>query len=164
MGNLLNEIKDKRQPDRRAAERSRLSALRERQPLSDDLRQPGVLLSDVIRQYCQWFDLISPFDEEKLLKPACYKLTIGDEYASGGEIHPLPDQPGKNEIRIPPFAVAIIKTKETINMPPFLIGRWNIQVSRAYQGLVWVGGPQVDAGYVGYLFCPIYNLSDKEVV
>jgi hypothetical protein len=49
-------------------------------------------------------------------------------------------------------------------MPPFLIGRWNIQVSRAYQGLVWVGGPQVDAGYVGHLFCPIYNLSDKEVV
>ena len=75
----------------------------------------------------------------------------------------MPDLPGSNEIRIPPFAVTIIKTKEIINMPPFLIGRWNIQVSRAYQGLVWVGGPQVDAGYVGHLFCPIYNLSDKEV-
>ncbi|HEX5413794.1 MAG TPA: hypothetical protein VFZ27_18270 [Terriglobia bacterium] len=122
------------------------------------------MLSDVIRYYCQWFDLICPFDEEKLLKPACYKLTIGDEYAIEGKIHPLPDEPGKTEVRIPPFAVAIIKTKETINMPPFLIGRWNIQVSRAYQGLVWVGGPQVDAGYVGYLFCPIYKLSDKEVV
>ncbi len=160
----MSEITDKKSPGRREEERARLAALRERQPLGDDLRLSGVLLSDVIRHYCQWFDLISPFDEENLLKPACYKLTIGDEYAIGGKIHALPDQPGENEIRIPAFAVAIIKTEETINMPPFLIGRWNIQVSRAYQGLVWVGGPQVDAGYVGHLFCPIYNLSDKEVV
>jgi uncharacterized membrane protein (DUF485 family) len=26
-----------------------------------------------------------------------------------------------------------------------------------------VGGPQVDPGYIGHLYCPIYNLSDKEV-
>jgi hypothetical protein len=30
-------------------------------------------------------------------------------------------------------------------------------------GLLWVGGPQVDPGYAGHLFCPIYNLSDKPV-
>jgi hypothetical protein len=36
-------------------------------------------------------------------------------------------------------------------------------VKHAYSGLLWVGGPQVDPGYVGHLFCPIYNLSDKEV-
>jgi deoxycytidine triphosphate deaminase len=160
----LSETRDKKPPDRREAERARLIILRERQPLNDEATEPGVLLSDVIRRYCREFDLISPFDEDNLLKPACYRLTIGDEYATAGKIHPLPDQSGKNEIRIPPFAVAIVKTEETINMPPFLIGRWNIQVSRAYQGLVWVGGPQVDAGYVGHLFCPIYNLSDGEVV
>lgn len=159
----MSEIRDKRPPDRREEERLRLAALRERQPLNDESTGPGVLLSDVIRHYCLWFELISPFDEANL-KPANYKLTIGDEYAIGGEIYPLPDSSGNNEVRIPPFAVAIIKTKETINMPPFLIGRWNIQVRRAYQGLVWVGGPQVDAGYVGHLFCPIYNLSDKDVV
>ena len=26
-----------------------------------------------------------------------------------------------------------------------------------------MGGPQVDAGYIGHLFCPIYNLSDQDV-
>lgn len=26
-----------------------------------------------------------------------------------------------------------------------------------------MGGPQVDPGYIGHLYCPIYNLSDKEV-
>jgi deoxycytidine triphosphate deaminase len=159
----MSEQRDKQPPDRREVERARLQSLREMQPQRDESREPGVLLSDAILHYCQWFQLICPFDE-KNLKPACYKLTIGDEYAIGGKIYPLPDRPGHNAIRIPPFAVAIIKTTETINMPPFLIGRWNIQVSRAYQGLVWVGGPQVDAGYVGHLFCPIYNLSDKEVV
>jgi len=29
--------------------------------------------------------------------------------------------------------------------------------------LLCVGGPQVDPGYVGHLFCPIYNLSDRPV-
>lgn len=161
--NPMSGIKDDSPTDRRDRERAKLLALRSRQPLNDESIEPRVLLSDVIRHYCQWFDLISPFAEENL-KPANYKLTIGDEYAIAGNIFPLPDLSGSNEVRIPPFAVAIIKTKEIINMPPFLIGRWNIQVRRAYQGLVWVGGPQVDAGYVGHLFCPIYNLSDKDVV
>ena len=67
-------------------------------------------------------------------------------------------------MKIPPFEVAIIKTRETLNLPRFLIGRCNIQVTRAYQGLIWVGGPQVDPGWVGNLCCPIYNLSDQEVL
>ncbi len=32
-----------------------------------------------------------------------------------------------------------------------------------YQGLLWVGALQVDPGWVGYLPCPIYNMSDDEV-
>jgi competence protein ComGC len=44
-----------------------------------------------------------------------------------------------------------------------MIARWNIRVTHAYAGLLWVGGPQVDPGYSGHLFCPIYNLSDKPV-
>ncbi|HEY1528249.1 MAG TPA: hypothetical protein VGH51_18635 [Candidatus Angelobacter sp.] len=148
---------------RREAERKRLLALVAKRPATDTLSGTGVLLSDAIKHYVTEFDLISPFND-KNLKPANYKLTIGDEYAIGGTISPLSDLPGQNEIRIKPFEVAIIKTNETLNVPPFLIARWNIQVSRAYQGLLWVGGPQVDAGYVGHLFCPIYNLSDEEVI
>jgi deoxycytidine triphosphate deaminase len=148
---------------RRDTERRRLLALLAKRPKKDSLHGTGVLLSDAIQHYVKEFDLISPFHTANL-KPANYKLTIGDEYAIGGKINPLSDLPGQNEIRIKPFEVAIIKTNETLNVPPFLIARWNIQVSRAYQGLLWVGGPQVDAGYVGHLFCPIYNLSDEEVI
>ena len=120
----------------------------------------GVLLSDEIEYYVNAVDLIRPFNPDNL-KSAGYELTIGDEYVLGGERKQL----GKDgEIRIPPFNVAVIKTSETINLPRFLIARWNIRVRWAYEGLLWVGGPQVDPGWVGHLFCPLYNLSDKTVV
>jgi deoxycytidine triphosphate deaminase len=148
---------------RREKEVERLRKLRDRQPTNEqEFSFQGVLLSDAIEQCAAGFGLITPFSKDNL-KPASYKLTIGDEYAIDGKIMPLLDESGRNRLVIPSFAVAIIKTRETVNMPRFLIGRWNIQVARAYEGLLWVGGPQVDPGYVGYLFCPIYNLRDKAV-
>jgi len=150
--------------DKREELKKLLKELHDRQPDTDDFPGTGVVLDCGIRHYCNQFDLIKPFRPERgLLKPANYRLCVGDEYAIGGAPNSLSAEPGKNKLRIPPFQVAVIKTREIINMPPFLIGRWNIQVKRAYQGLLWVGGPQVDAGYVGYLFCPVYNLSDEEV-
>lgn len=125
--------------------------------------EPGVALSDEVSRYVKTFKLICPFNPNNL-RAASYELTVGNEYALGGEKARLYDEPDKNTIKIPAFQVAIIKTKEIINMPRFLIGRWNVRVAKAYEGLLWVGGPQVDPGWVGHLFCPIYNLSDKEVV
>jgi hypothetical protein len=100
---------------------------------------------------------------------AGYKLTIGDEYYRGETIFYLPsclDAPTgarHDYVEIPRFEVVVIKTRETLCLPRFLIGRWNIIVKQAYRSLLWVGGPQVDPGYVGHLFCPIYNLSDRPV-
>lgn len=128
-----------------------------------DPREPvptGVLLSDEIEHYVHTIKLIDPCHPTNL-KPAGYELSVGDEYVIGGELRDLkPD----GVIRIPPFNVVVIKTDETINLPRFLIARWNVRVKWAYEGLLWVGGPQVDPGWVGHLFCPLYNLSDKEVV
>lgn len=148
--------------EERQRERERLRQLKARQPETDDFHGTGVVLSDGIKFYCEQFDLITPLREANL-KPANYKLRVGDEYAIGGRLGTLSSERGHDQLTIPPFEVAIIKTRETINMPRFLIGRWNIQVKRAYEGLLWVGGPQVDAGYVGHLFCPIYNLSNTPV-
>jgi dUTPase/gas vesicle protein len=64
---------------------------------------------------------------------------------------------------IGPYQVAVIETFETLNLPHFLIGRWNIRVQLAYLGLLWVGGAQVDPGFRGQLCCPIYNLSTEPV-
>jgi deoxycytidine triphosphate deaminase len=146
--------------DRKETERNILQELP--CPEDDALIRPGVLLSDEIERLVAQFKLIDPFYTENL-KAAGYELTVGDEYAIGGKIGTLEDEPGRREVTIPPFEVLIIKTRERINMPRFLIARWNIRVKWAYEGLLWVGGPQVDPGFVGHLSCPIYNLSNKEV-
>lgn len=130
-----------------------------------DNAQPGtagVLLSDQIEACVDRFQLITPFCKERL-RPAGYELSIGDEVSMGGRRIVLEDAPGKNMFELKPFEVAVIKIHERLNLPRNIIGRWNIKVGRAYEGLVWVGGPQVDPGWVGNLSCPIYNLSDKAV-
>ena len=33
-----------------------------------------------------------------------------------------------------------------------------------YEGLLWTGGPQVDPGWKGELYCPIYNLAERQIV
>lgn len=131
-------------------------------PTIDHRAKPpiGVLLSDEIEHYVVSFKMIDPFTTNNL-KSAGYELTVGDEFVLGGKKEDLKKD---GEIRIPPFNVVVIKTGETINLPRFLIARWNVRVRWAYEGLLWVGGPQVDPGWIGHLFCPLYNLSDKDVV
>lgn len=143
----------------RRAEIERLSRLPQfPSKLADE--EKGVLLSDRIKRYCQDYKLIEPFDPERLLKPAGYDLTVGRNYSIRGEPGALNDG---MRLEIEPYQVAIIETYETINMPEFLIGRWNIRVKLAYKGLLWVGEAQVDPGFRGHLCCPIYNLSEKTV-
>ena len=147
--------------DRIRLERERLDHLECPERDTRDRAPVGVLLSDEIEHYVNEFKLIWPFRKDDQLKPAGYELSIGDEYVLGGEKKELSKD---GEIRIPPFNVVVIKTAETINLPRFLIARWNVRVRWAYEGLLWVGAAQVDPGWVGHLFCPLYNLSNKEVV
>jgi deoxycytidine triphosphate deaminase len=124
--------------------------------------QGAVLLRDEIREYCKNDPkLIDPFvDDKKLLKPASYHLRLGDRCRVNGEEYNL--SRGNPVLRIPPHGIAIVRTLEKVNIPGFLIARWNLKVKKVYKGLVWVGSLQVDPGYSGYLFCPLYNLSNEE--
>lgn len=133
-------------------------------PERDDYQSatPGVLLSHEIKHYAKNHRMIEPFDPD-LLKPAGYKLTLGKDYAIGGELKELSNEPGKNTLEIPPFEVAIISTGEVINLPRFIIARWNLRVDLVYEGLLWTGALQVDPGWCGRLYCPIYNLSNEKV-
>ncbi|MBW1783149.1 MAG: hypothetical protein JRL30_20705 [Deltaproteobacteria bacterium] len=127
------------------------------------LRLPGaVLLSNEIKYYAENYRMIEPFKEENL-KPAGIYLRLGPVFSLGGKMHELEDKTGKDELVIPPFQVAIIRTLETINLPRFLIARWNLRVTYVYKGLLWTGALQVDPGWLGQLPCPIYNLSNKDV-
>ncbi len=147
--------------EKRETEKQRLKEL---EVLSSDPQsdRTGVLLSQDIIYYSENHHLISPFNPGHL-KPAAYELTVGDEWYMGGKFYNICDDASHKHITINPFDVVVIKTAETLCIPRFMIARWNIRVRFAYQGLLWVGGPQVDAGYKGHLFCPLYNLSDKPV-
>ena len=70
----------------------------------------------------------------------------------------------KEPLVIPAHQVAVVKTYEAVNLPRFLIARWSLRVKWVYEGLLWVGGPQVDPGWQGNLYCPIYNLAERDVV
>ena len=144
---------------RRAEERKRLESYECLTSDERSVKPVGVLLGDEIEYYVSRCKMIDPF-EPKNLTAAGYELTVGDKYSLGGVIK----EPAEGEeIKIDAFQVAIVKTGETLNLPRFIIARWNIRVRWAYRGLLWVGGPQVDPGWLGHLCCPIYNLSDKAV-
>ncbi len=141
---------------------SEAKRLRGYEPILPDPKHPvsGVLLRDEIARLSQKpFRMIDPFREE-LLKPAAYHLTVGPKASVGGAERDLAEF---DTVRIGPFNVAVIQTEETLNIPLFVVARWNIKVSLAYKGLMWVGGPQVDPGWVGRLACPVYNLSSEPV-
>jgi dCTP deaminase len=154
----MNDASDDTIGRLRKSEIKRLSELKE-WPDNYDNADRGVLLSDKIRHYCEDFGLIDPFDQASL-RPAGYDLRVGSNYSIRGERYALNDA---MSLEIGPYQVAIIETYETLNLPKFLIGRWNIRVQHAYKGLLWVGGAQVDPGFRGRLCCPIYNLSTEPV-
>ena len=123
---------------------------------------PGaVLLDDEIEYYAKQPEhpLISPFDK-KNLKPARYQLTLGNEARIAGKTVRIDKE---NPLAIEPHQVAIVRSDEILNLPRFLIARWNLTIGMVYRGLLWVGALQVDPGWVGYLPCPLYNLSDDTV-
>ena len=124
--------------------------------------QGAVLLKDEIRRYCQEpIKLITPFeDDPKFLKPSSYHLRLGNKYRVDGKDYELSDN--NRILKIPPHGIAIVRTLEWVNVPGFLVGRWNLKVKVVYKGLIWVGSLQVDSGYQGFLFCPLYNLSNRE--
>lgn len=127
-----------------------------------DKWQGAVLLKDEIRRYCQApIKMIIPFeDTPACLKPSSYHLRLGNKYRVNGKDFEL--SVTDPFIKIPPHGIAIVRTLEWLNIPGFLVGRWNLKVKMVYKGLIWVGSLQVDSGYQGFLFCPLYNLSNME--
>ena len=128
-----------------------------------------VLLADEIRKLCVDEDetpvsepLIAPFCPARL-RPASYQLTLGDEIHIGGRQERI-KYSKDNAVVLPPHQVAVVSTRETLRIPRNLVARWNLRVTNIYEGLLWTGGPQVDPGWEGQLFCPIYNLAERPVV
>lgn len=127
----------------------------------EGLQTGAVLLSNEIERYATEHGMIHPFERKECLQPASYDLRLGDEYRIAGRTGRLDDE--NRYLTIRPYEVVVLSTYERLCLPRFIIGRWSLRVTAAYDGLLWTGGSQVDPGYCGKLYCPIYNLSDREI-
>jgi deoxycytidine triphosphate deaminase len=76
--------------------------------------------------------------------------------------HPVPEY--SDEFRIPSRELAILTTREKIDMPPDLVGRVGIRLSASKYGLIPLFGPQVDPGFEGRFYAIIYNASDQDFI
>ena len=120
-----------------------------------------VLLADEIEKLCTHAEpMIAPFDSTRL-RPASYQLTLGPDMHIGGQERRLKEG---EQVILQPHQVAIVCTAEELWIPRHIIARWSLRVTNIYEGLLWTGGPQVDPGWKGPLFCPIYNLAERPVV
>lgn len=123
----------------------------------------GLLLSDRIKFYREKVNLIHPFDD-KFLEPASYTLHAGGEYLihdeGGKRISGVLEAGGK--VIIPPNGLIYIRFLEEVNIPHYMIGRFNLRVKQVYRGLLLGTGPQVDPGFRGHLGCPLHNFTNEE--
>ena len=94
------------------------------------------------------------------IQPASYDLRVGREILFQGKVIELTDSEPRFEI--PPYSYAIVSAMELANLPPLVIGRFDLKVSYFFEGIILSNGPQIDPGYKGALFCMLYNGSGQK--
>ena len=132
----------------------------------DSGAQHGVLLSDRIAFYAHRLDLIDVFEHNRL-GPASYDLTLGsecwyvDHSDNTGEAkrHLAPGE----TLVLEPNSIVYVTSHETLNLPFYLIGRFNLKLRLLHEGVLVGTGPQIDPGFSGRLSCPLHNLSSSKV-
>ena len=54
-----------------------------------------------------------------------------------------------------------MSTLESLDLPYYIVARFNLRVKWVYRGILLGTGPQVEPGYKGLLSCPLFNLTDR---
>ena len=122
----------------------------------------GILLSNQIHELCEQNLLISAAYELKNLRPASYTLRIGDDFIdSDGNVRHFTDK--EDTFVFQKNSIIFVSTKERLDIPFYIIARFNIRVNWVYDGVLLGTGPQVDPGFSGYLSCPLYNLTNGDM-
>lgn len=121
----------------------------------------GVLSKRIIRLMIDC-DMLLENARHENIQGASYDLSLGDEYYSGGRIQKLTDE--TPFLLIEPYDYAIATSKENVNFPRDICGRFDLSVGLFCQGVILSNGPQVDPGFKGKLFCLLFNTSNAPVV
>jgi deoxycytidine triphosphate deaminase len=122
----------------------------------------GLLLSNRIHEFCKEGLLISKDYRQENLRPASYTLRIGDDFIdSEGNVRRMTE--AKDSIVFKKNSIIFVSTKEKLDLPYYVIARFNLRVNWVYDGVLLGTGPQVDPGFSGYLSCPLYNLTNVDI-
>jgi len=120
----------------------------------------GILPGHLIEELCKCNCLIHDAEPDNI-SSASYDLRLADQYFNDGEIKNLDyDSPF---VTIDPYDYAIVMSRENIQLPLNVSGRFDLRVSLFCQGVILSNGPQVDPGFNGKLFCLLFNTSDAKV-
>jgi len=123
----------------------------------------GILLSNRIHKFCSEAGLLISADyEEANLRPASYTLRIGDDFvASDGTVRHLTEK--DDAFVFEKNSIIFVTTKEKLDIPYYIVARFNLRVNWVYDGVLLGTGPQVDPGFCGFLSCPLYNLTNVDL-
>ena len=122
----------------------------------------GLLLSDQIDELCQAGFIISEGYDRKYLRPSSYTLTIGERYFdSNGKPQRL-SKIGDSFV-FKKNSIVYVCTEEELDLPYYIVARFNLRVHWVYEGILLGTGPQVDPGFRGILSCPLYNLTNIDL-
>jgi len=123
----------------------------------------GVLPHQIISSLIKYASLIESDNDinEDNISASSFDLTLGNSYFQNGKIKQLQDN--EPNIIIQPGDFIIAGSKEKVNMPPSITGRFDLTVSMFCKGLILSNGPQVDPGFSGILFCLLFNTSNEKI-
>ena len=119
----------------------------------------GVLLSDAIAYYIKETNLLENW-EQACLKPASYALRLGSRYYCEGKLKTLKEG---EILTLPSNSLTYVSMLEKVNMPLYMIARFNLKIDLIYKGIILGTGPQVDPGFRGQLSCPLHNISNNDI-
>jgi deoxycytidine triphosphate deaminase len=102
-------------------------------------------------------------EEKRCYQPASYDLRLGAEYVMprrDGQLV-ISDCRANGMLTIAPFATSIVSTYELVALPSNVVGRFNLRIQHALEGLIVQMGTQVEPNYEGRLFALLHNITNR---
>jgi hypothetical protein len=123
----------------------------------------GVLVREEIKSLGLIHVPDADFEEDRSYQPTSYDLRLGSEYVmphKGGQFE-ISHCDSNGMLTIGPFATAIVSTYESVSLPAYVVGRFNLRLTHALEGLIVQMGTQVEPDYDGPLYALLHNISDQ---
>ncbi len=102
-------------------------------------------------------------EDKRCYQPASYDLRLGAEYvmpSKDGQLV-ISNCEANGMLTIGPFATSIVSTYESVALPSNVVGRFNLRIQHALEGLMVQMGTQVEPNYEGPLYALLHNISDR---